>query len=146
MLTTRELFARLLKCEAGGEGEDGMRAVATVCMNRVNVTTGEYARVCQGDLRKVIMQPYQFTCCLTTVGGNVNTQNIWACDPEQINYEVADWAIGGGIFSGAADCLWYFNPFNPSCTGKFPRNGTGIIFNRIGQHCFYIPTSLYAKT
>lgn len=24
---TRELFARLIECEAGGEGEDGMRAV-----------------------------------------------------------------------------------------------------------------------
>ena len=26
--TTRELFARLIQCEAGGEGDDGMRAVA----------------------------------------------------------------------------------------------------------------------
>ena len=26
-LSTRELLARLLKCEAGGEGENGMRAV-----------------------------------------------------------------------------------------------------------------------
>ena len=29
-LTTRELFARLIQCEAGGEGEYGMAAVATV--------------------------------------------------------------------------------------------------------------------
>ena len=47
--TDRELFARLIQCEAGGEGDNGMRAVASVVMNRVNATTGEYART--GPLR-----------------------------------------------------------------------------------------------
>ena len=47
-LTTRELFARLIKCEAGGEGDDGMRAVATVIMNRATITYGEFARVSRG--------------------------------------------------------------------------------------------------
>ena len=31
--TDRELLARLVQCEAGGEGENGMRAVASVVMN-----------------------------------------------------------------------------------------------------------------
>ena len=39
-----ELLARIIKCEAGGEGENGMKAVASVVMNRVNVTYGEYSR------------------------------------------------------------------------------------------------------
>ncbi len=43
----RELLARLIQCEAGGEGEIGMKAVAGVVMNRVNATGGEYARVGQ---------------------------------------------------------------------------------------------------
>ena len=43
----RELLARLIQCEAGGEGENGMKAVAGVVMNRVNATGGEYARVGQ---------------------------------------------------------------------------------------------------
>lgn len=30
----RELLARLIECEAGGEGENGMKAVASVVMNR----------------------------------------------------------------------------------------------------------------
>ena len=30
----RELLARLIECEAGGEGENGMKAVAGVVMNR----------------------------------------------------------------------------------------------------------------
>ena len=40
----RELLARLIECEAGGEGENGMKAVASVVMNRVRSTGGEYAR------------------------------------------------------------------------------------------------------
>ena len=34
-LSDRELFARLIQCEAGGEGDTGMRAVASVIINRV---------------------------------------------------------------------------------------------------------------
>ena len=30
----RELLARLVQCEAGGEGDNGMKAVATVCWCR----------------------------------------------------------------------------------------------------------------
>lgn len=41
----RELIARLVQCEAGGEGENGMKAVASVIMNRVNASEGEYSRV-----------------------------------------------------------------------------------------------------
>ena len=44
----RELLARIIQCEAGGEGDNGMKAVATVTLNRVNSTEGEYARVSQG--------------------------------------------------------------------------------------------------
>ena len=36
-LDTRELLARLIQCEAGGEGTAGMQAVATVIMNRATV-------------------------------------------------------------------------------------------------------------
>mgnify|MGYP001029497262 CR=1 FL=1 len=41
----RELLARIVQCEAGGEGQQGMMAVASVIMNRVNVPEGEYARI-----------------------------------------------------------------------------------------------------
>ena len=36
----RELIARMIQCEAGGEGDNGMKAVASVIMNRVNVPNG----------------------------------------------------------------------------------------------------------
>ena len=44
----RELIARIVQCEAGGEGENGMKAVASVIMNRVNAPNGEYSRVSEG--------------------------------------------------------------------------------------------------
>ncbi len=144
--TTRELFARMIKCEAGGEGLNGMQAVATVIMNRVHVSYGEYLRICQGDLRRVLEQPYQFTCIMDTVYGEINPQTVWSSPPEDIHYEVADWALSGNALSGAAECLWYMNPFQPQCPRTFPRNGTGSIFNRLGDHCFYQATSLYAQT
>ena len=51
-----ELLARLVECEAGGEGEVGMKAVANVVMNRVHTPYGEYARVGMGNLRNIIFQ------------------------------------------------------------------------------------------
>lgn len=143
---TRELFARIIKCEAGGEGDTGMKAVACVIMNRVNVPYGEYLRLCQGDLRKVIFQPGQFDCVRSVLGGRVNTQTIWATPPEQIHYDIADWALSGHKLWEIGQALWYFNPYSPTCPVTFPRNGTGSIINRIGDHCFYIPTELYKET
>ena len=68
----RELLARLIQCEAGGEGENGMKAVAGVVMNRVHAKGGEYARVGQGSIRNIIFQPYQFVCASETEGSAYN--------------------------------------------------------------------------
>ena len=77
----RELLARLIECEAGGEGENGMKAVASVVMNRVTASGGEYARVGQGSIRKIIMQPGQFVCASETERGAYNPQNIYNMRP-----------------------------------------------------------------
>lgn len=146
-MDTRELFARLIKCEAGGEGMEGMRAVATVVMNRVRVPYGEYHRLNEGDLRKVIIQTCQFSCYKTKIGGVKNNQNVWTATPEDVHYQIADWAIGGGVFSGVgADCLWFMNPFSPECPNFFPYNQSGYWFTRINKHCFFNPTAAYSKT
>lgn len=142
----RELLARIIKCEAGGEGDDGMKAVATVIMNRVRVPYGEYQRVCQGDVRKVIYQKGQFDCMRSVLGGMPNPQTIWATPPEQIHYDIADWALAGNRLFTVGYSLWYFNPFQPVCPYTFPRNGTGSHQVRVGEHCFYNPTELYAQT
>jgi N-acetylmuramoyl-L-alanine amidase len=145
-MSAREMFARMLRCEAESEGNEGMKAVGTTIMNRVNISYGEYLRTGQGSLRRVLLQPYQFTCSMTEVGGQQNPQNIYNISPRQIDYDIADWALSGNIFPGAADTLWYMNPFAPDCPPYFPYNRTGVQFNRIHQHCFYTPTALYAQT
>ena len=145
-LSTRELFARMIRCEAGGEGDNGMKAVATVIMNRVHVPNGEYQRIGQGDLRRVMFQQGQFDCAAETLGGQYNAQNIYNMPAEQMHYDIADWALSGNKQLTGAYSLWYFNPFAPSCIQNFPRNGSGVFANRIGEHCFYNPTRLYYFT
>lgn len=144
--SARELFARMIKCEAGGEGEGGMKAVASTIMNRVHVAYGEYLRTGQGDLRRVMTQPGQFTCYMTTAYGAPNMQTVWSNPPEQIHYDVADWALAGNVHPGVIETLWYMNPFDPNCPVYFPYNRSGVQFNRVHKHCFFQPTSLYAQT
>lgn len=138
----RELLARLIQCEAGGEGIDGMIAVASVIMNRVRAENGEFARVSNGgNVRAIIEQPGQFTC-LKTVN---NTQNIYNMNPEEIHYEIADWALAGNTSSAVGNSLFFFNPYSSTCPNYFPTE-IGIIYNRIGDHCFYSPTAEYKNT
>ena len=145
-LSAREILARIIRCEAEGEGDNGMKAVATVVMNRVHIPYGEYQKICQGELRCVIMQPNQFTCVKETIAGEYNAQNIYNMTPEQIHYDIADWALSGNKSLAVNDCLWYYNPFSPDCAVYFPINQSGVYHNRIVQHCFYTPTQYYAQT
>ncbi len=145
-LDTRELFARLIQCEAGGEGDDGMRAVATVIMNRATATEGEFSRINNGgDVRAVITQPGQFVCMRESVSGRYNPQNVYNMTPEDIHYEIVDWAMSGGRLFGIDNALFFFNPYSDTCPTYFPTN-VGVIHNRIGDHCFYVPTSRYPDT
>ena len=128
----RELLARLIECEAGGEGENGMKAVAGVVMNRVRAPGGEYARVGQGSIRKIIFQPGQFVCASEVEHGSYNPQNIYNMRPTDIHYEIADWAIAGNRLSGLGEAMWFFNPFSPSCRANFP-SGVGVFVMRIGR-------------
>lgn len=138
-----ELLARIVKCEAGGEGENGMKAVASVVMNRVNVTYGEYGRF--NTVREVVYQPRQFTCAMETVRGRYNSQNIYNMALEQVNWDIAEWAMAGNRLTNLGIALWFFNPFSPNCRNNFPsRVGEFVI--RIGDHCFYNPTDAYADT
>jgi len=140
----RELLARLIQCEAGGEGDNGMRAVASVVMNRVNTTVGEYGRVGK-TIRDVIFQPRQFTCAMERVNGQPNRQNIYNMNPTDVHYSIADWAIAGNRLPNLGKALWFFNPYSATCRPNFP-SSVGIFAIRIGDHCFYNPTSDYAST
>ena len=143
----RELLARIIQCEAGGEGDNGMKACATVVMNRVNASEGEYARVSQGgSIRNIIFQETQFDCATETLLGSYNPQNIYNMNPTEEHYYIADWALSGNRLNEIGDCLWYLNPFRPTCSRVFPSNGSGTFHTRLGEHCFYRPTEIYKET
>jgi N-acetylmuramoyl-L-alanine amidase len=57
---------------------------------------------------------------MTTVYGEPNPQNVWNTPPDQMHYEVADWALSGNIFSGVVDTLWYMNPYSVNAPNIFP--------------------------
>lgn len=138
-----ELLARIIQCEAGGEGENGMKAVASVVMNRVNITYGEYGRL--HTVRDVVFQKGQFVCAMETVNGRYNAQNIYNMALEQIHWDIAQWAMAGNRLTNLGFALWFFNPYSPTCRPNFPSN-VGTFAIRIGDHCFYNPTEAYADT
>ena len=138
-----ELLARLVQCEAGGEGSDGMQAVAGVVMNRVTVDYGEYGRL--KTVSQVVFQTGQFTCAMETVGGQYNLQNLYNMRPEAEHYAAAELAMSGQRLPGLGQALWFFNPYSPSCRVNFPSQ-VGRFVLRIGDHCFYDPTDAYADT
>ena len=116
----RELLARMIQCEAGGEGDNGMRAVATVIMNRVNASEGEYARVSQGgSICNILYQEGQFDCARETIRGTYNSQNIYNMIPTEVHYYIADWALAGNKTNQIDNCLWYMNPFKPICGSTY---------------------------
>ena len=124
-----------------------MKAVATVVLNRVNASEGEYARISQGgNIKNIIFQERQFDCATETIPGNYNLQNIYNMNPTEEHYYIADWALSGNRLNEIGDCLWYLNPFRPTCSNTFPINGSGILHTRLGKHCFYRPTDTYKKT
>lgn len=132
-----ELLARIIQCEAGGEGEAGMRAVASVIMNRVMQRQGEYGRY--NTVSDVVFAPRQFECATD------QPQNLYNMSPEQVHFSIAEWALSGGRDSDVSDALWFFNPYSETCRSNFPNNN-GYFRVRIGNHCFYSPTSGYFST
>ena len=122
-----------------------MAAVASVVMNRVRASAGEYARVGQGSIRKIILQPGQFTCAMETVRGQPNQQNIYNMRPEDVQYQIAQWAMAGGRVINLGQALWFFNPYSPTCRPNFPSE-VGVYVTRIRNHCFYNPTAAYYDT
>ena len=140
----RELLARLIQCEAGGEGEDGMKAVAGVVMNRVHAKGGG---VCPGRAGQHpqyhLSAPISSVCASETEGGAYNPQNIYNMRPEQIHYDIADWAIAGNRLPDVADSLWFYNPSAPPAGPSFPRRwdtgrpGSATTASIIPQTAYY---------
>ena len=67
-------------------------------------------------------------------------------NPTDIHYEIADWALSGNKINIVGDALWFMNPYSEDCPYEFPYNGSGVLIERVNNHCFYRPTELYYNT
>lgn len=114
-----------------------MKAVASVILNRVNVSNGEYARISQGgSIRNIIFQQGQFDCATETLLNRYNPQNIYNMNPTEEHYYIADWVLAGNRLNEIGECLWYLNPFKPNCDTTFPRNGSGTFHTKLWRTLF----------
>lgn len=123
-----------------------MRAVATVIMNRATIEYGEFARISEGgNVRNIIQQQGQFVCMRESINGQYNPQNVYNMNPTEEHFAIVDAAISGDRLPGVDHSLFFFNPYSSQCPTYFPTR-IGVIHNRVGDHCFYVPTSYYAQT
>ena len=138
-----EILARTIQCEAGSEGDISMKAVACVIMNRIAVNFGEF-RSCS-TIRDVVFAKGQFDCATETLDGKYNPQNIYNTRPEQIHYDIAEWAMVGNKLFNLGSALWFARQNSPSCQ-QFTLSNVRKFVARINQYCFYNPTIHYAET
>ena len=100
------LFAAILECEAGSSGYDGLLAVATVIMNRVE--SPRYPNTLKG----VIYQSGQFS---PTWNGSLN--RVLERGPSSLCYQVARDALNGKRLSSVSGCY----QFRAAYTGHIDR-------------------------
>lgn len=125
----RELLARTLQAEAGGEGLEGMIAAGAVIKNRVKV--GGY-----GDgLEGVIMKPGQISAWNSVTGyaggeGGLDMANM---RPSDEAYQAADMLLSGNYVDPTGGATHYYNP-SVADPAWGTRNGGDWL--RIGNHIF----------
>jgi hypothetical protein len=60
-------------------------------------------------------------------GRTLNPQTVWSNPPEQIHYDIADWALSGNKLF-AAMVSWYYNPFFSFMLSNYFLDKDRIIF------------------
>lgn len=107
------LFAAILQCEAGGYNYDGILAVATVIMNRVE--SPAYPNTISG----VVYQSGQFA---PTWDGSLS--RVLQSGPVSLCYQVAQEALGGSRLASVSGCY----QFRSASTGMSGINVGGNVF------------------
>ncbi|MGQ0565578.1 MAG: cell wall hydrolase [Gemmobacter sp.] len=126
-LNDRELLARTIEAEAGGEGYDGMLAAGSVIANR--------AAASNGNLRGVILAPGQFSAwnSLTGYAGGQGGLDMNAMRPSEEAYRVADAIQSGDYQDPTGGATHYYNPnaADPDWGAR-----AGGQWRQIGNHVF----------
>lgn len=109
--TELELFAALIECEAGSTNYDGMLAVASVVINRVNhryypdtitgviYQSGQFSPIRQGKVDKVLKRGVKSVCVNVAKEAIAGKNNVGSC----LNFRAASTGhyginIGGNVF------------------------------------------------
>ena len=93
----RDLFARVIEGEAGGEPYVGKVGVAAVILNRVN------SPKFPNTLKDVIYERHAFEA--------VTNNSIWRRNPSQDAYQALEQAMNG--WDPTYDSLFFWNPYKP---------------------------------
>lgn len=125
--TDRELLAKTLMAEAGGEGPIGMLAAGSVINNRVK--SGNYGDGISG----VIMKPGQFSAWngVTGYAGGEGGLDMESIRPSEQAYRIADLLMSGQYSDPTGGATHYYNPNVAN-----PEWGRGGDWQRIGNHVF----------
>lgn len=107
------LFAAILQCEAGGYNYDGILAVATVIMNRVE--SPAYPNTISGVV-------YQSGLFAPTWDGSLS--RVLQSGPVSLCYQVAQEALGGARLASVSGCY----QFRSASTGMSGINVGGNVF------------------
>lgn len=125
----REMLAKTLMAEAGGEGPQGMLAAGAVIDNRRKA--GGYGNDWQG----VIMKPGQFSAWngVTGYAGGKGGLNMAGMKPSQAAYQVADALLSGRYDDPTGGATHYYNPAAANPAWGMQAGGE---WQRIGNHVF----------
>ena len=125
----REMLAKTLMAEAGGEGAQGMLAAGAVIDNRRKA--GGYGNDWQG----VIMKPGQFSAWngVTGYAGGKGGLNMDGMKPSQAAYQVADALLSGRYDDPTGGATHYYNPAAANPAWGMQAGGE---WQRIGNHVF----------
>jgi spore germination cell wall hydrolase CwlJ-like protein len=135
---TRELLARTIAAEAGGEGFEGMLAVGAVMGNRAKL--GNYGG---NDIRGVIMAPGQFSALngITGYAGGEGAIDISKLTPSQDAYAVADMVLSGQYEDPTGGATHYYAP--SAADPKWGMRAGGNWLTK-GNHVFGNPDGVVA--
>lgn len=117
-MSERDLFARLVMAEAGGEDLIGQIMVANVVLNRVNCAYSGSTTITD-----VIYRPGQFE--------PVSTGRIWSVSPTASVYEAVDRAMAGEDYSNGA--LYFVSAY---CDASWFESALTRVAEH-GGHVFY---------
>ncbi|MEL7012659.1 MAG: cell wall hydrolase [Pseudomonadota bacterium] len=125
----RDLLAKTLMAEAGGEGFEGMLAAGAVIANRVQ--DGNYGTGVQG----VIMKPGQFSAWngVTGYAGGQGALDMHRITPSADAYRAADAVLSGRYKDPTGGATHYYNPAAANPAWGQHAGGNWL---RIGNHIF----------